>query len=55
MTTEEVIKLVESRGHTFGEFTKWMFGQTYGMNPDGTPNWYEVDVNRFINGLRVYD
>jgi NOL1/NOP2/fmu family ribosome biogenesis protein len=48
MTTQEVTTLIESHGLTFEQFVEWMFGQTVGMNEDGSTNWYDDDVQRFI-------
>ena len=32
------------------KFLKWMNGQTIGINKDGTFDYYEEDVLRFMNG-----
>lgn len=46
MTTEKVKDLL------FEQFMIFMLGQTYGEGPDGQPDWYETDVNRFIRQIR---
>jgi len=46
MTTKEVKKLI--KGKDWDVFLDWMIGQTCSCYPDGTTNWYEHDVNRFI-------
>jgi len=48
MTTEEAKKKIKSAGGSWKTFLEWMGGQTVGLNPDGSTNWYEWDVNRFI-------
>lgn len=48
MTEKEAkIKIKEASGN-WKVFQKWMIGQTVGMNPDGTADIYDYDVNRFI-------
>lgn len=58
MSTDEVAKLMKKNGITMKEFDEWMFGQTVGINEDGTINYYEHDVMRFIelkvNGTPTY-
>lgn len=46
MTTEQVKELL------FQEFKTWMFGQAYAIGKDGEPDWYETDVNRFVNKVK---
>ena len=45
MTTQEV------KDGLFREFQKWMIGQTYGINEDGSENWYDTDYRRFIGTI----
>lgn len=45
MTTEEAQGII---GDRWEEFLDWMQGQTVGMYPDGSTNWYEYDVMRFM-------
>lgn len=53
MNKEEVLELIgEDR---WIEFQEWMIGQTMGLNKDGSINYYESDVERFIEGLPVID
>lgn len=37
----------------WGNFVEWMEGQTVGVYPDGSTNWYEYDVDRYARGKRV--
>jgi hypothetical protein len=53
MKKEEVIKLIGKE--RWKEFLKWMYGQTIGINADGTLNFYKTDVDRFIDGREVVD
>lgn len=48
MNTSQAKDKIEQAGKTWEGFQEWMFGQTYGINKDGSPNWYETDVSRFI-------
>ena len=48
MTTQEVEAKLAERNIPWDDFQHWMRGQTVGMNEDGSTNWYEYDVNRFI-------
>ncbi len=48
MNEKQVLKEIgEDR---WDEFFEWMTGQTVGMNKDGTADYYETDVNRFLRG-----
>lgn len=56
MTKEDV------EAELFRRFTAWMAGQTVGINPDGTTDYYDHDVRRFlaavsrvVRGLPVHD
>lgn len=50
MTTKEAQSKIKKAGGTqaWYLFLDWMKGQTVGMNEDGTTDWYDYDVNRFI-------
>jgi hypothetical protein len=48
MTIKEAKLKIKQAGGSWKVFDKWMFGQTYGFNPDGSTNLYDYDVNRFI-------
>jgi hypothetical protein len=48
MTTEEVQKKLKKHRLLWGEFMEWMRHQTVGVYPDGSTDWYEEDVARFI-------
>ena len=51
MRKEEVIeKIGEENWKAFAEF---MFGQTMGINPDGSTDFYECDVENFLYKLRT--
>jgi len=51
MTTEEAKQKIEEAGKTWEDFQEYMFGETVGLYDDGTTNYYERDVDRFIRGL----
>jgi len=55
MTEKEVRKLLKENGRTWREFVKWMSGQTLGLNEDGTTDFYDWDVERFIQRKQVID
>jgi len=48
MTKEETKRKIKKAGGKWSVFIKWMQGQTVGMNEDGTIDYYEYDVERFI-------
>jgi hypothetical protein len=48
MKIEEAEKAIKEAGGDWKVFEQWHCGQTYGINPDGTTNIYEYDVERFI-------
>jgi hypothetical protein len=48
MRLEEVQEIIEAKGGSIETFFKWMRGQTIGLYDDGTSNFYEYDVERFI-------
>jgi hypothetical protein len=45
MNREEVIKLIGESN--WPSFTMWMYGQTIGLNDDGSADYYEYDVLRY--------
>ena len=45
MTTREAKTIT---GEHWEEFLEWMEGQTVGMYPDMSANWYVWDVERFM-------
>lgn len=49
MTTQEVKDYIGEEN--WDDFQHWMYGQTYGINDDGSANWYEWDVKRYRNQL----
>ncbi|MDD5353491.1 MAG: hypothetical protein PHS93_10045 [Candidatus Omnitrophica bacterium] len=48
MNKEQAKQKIEEAGGSWDVFRRWMGGQTVGMNEDGTINYYDYDVNRFI-------
>lgn len=48
MKIEDAEKKIREAGGDVAVFHKWMTGQTMGINPDGTTDIYDYDVNRFI-------
>jgi len=54
MTKKQVIKILGK--NNWNEFLKWMRGQTIGVNPDGSFDYYEHDVKAFVRKLKTgYD
>jgi hypothetical protein len=53
MRRDQVIRLIGKA--RLEEFDKWMAGQTVGMYADGTCDYYDEDVERFIEGKDVID
>ena len=51
MTQKEVRIKLKKNGLTWRHFNEWMFGQTIGLNEDGTLDYYEWDVDRFIRNF----
>lgn len=37
---------------TWEDFLDWMLGQTVGRYPDGSTDWYDCDVARYISRIR---
>lgn len=48
MTIKQAEEAVTKAGGSVEVFWDWMHGQTMGLNPDGSTDVYEYDVNRFI-------
>lgn len=48
MTTEQVRQKLLDHNVSWDQFAKWMEGQTVGVYPDGSTDWYDYDVHRFI-------
>lgn len=53
MKEADVIKMIGK--NKWKEFQYWMKGQTVGVNSDGSIEYYENDVQRFIDGNEVID
>ena len=48
MRIQDACEKIIDAGGDVKVFWKWMEGQTMGLNPDGTTDIYETDVDRFI-------
>lgn len=48
MTTEQTKEAIRLAQGSWDLFEHFMRGQTVGMYPDGSTDWYEDDVHRFI-------
>lgn len=48
MTEQEVRDAIKKSNQTWEEFEYFMRGQTMGLNEDGTTNFYDCDVEKFI-------
>ena len=53
MKEADVIRLIGK--NKWKEFQYWMKGQTVGINSDGTIDYYEHDIQKFIEGKQVND
>ena len=49
MRESEVRAALEKHKLSWEKFVEWMYGQTTGAYPDGTFDYYEWDVNRYID------
>lgn len=49
MITEQVIKIIKKHNLTWNQFEDFIFGRPHGINDDGTEDWYEWDVESFVN------
>lgn len=52
MKTEKVKKLIKEAGGKWTNFLDFMFGGQYKIGKDGKPDWYEIDVDRFIRNVK---
>ena len=48
MKIEQAKKKIKDAGGDWEVFMEWMSGQTVGLNDDGSTDFYDYDVNRFI-------
>jgi len=48
MKEKEVKKLLRKNKLKWKDFCEWMGGQTIGMNEDGSIDYYDWDVKRYI-------
>ena len=55
MTEKQVKDTLKEHNKKWKDFTHWMNGQTMGLNEDGTTDFYECDVDRFIRNLKNND
>jgi hypothetical protein len=53
MKEPDVIQLIGR--NRWKDFQLWMRGQTVGVYPDGSTNYYENDVQDFIDGCEPRD
>jgi hypothetical protein len=54
MTEQQVKKKIGNKN--WEKFCEWMTGQTIGLNEDGTTDFYECDVEAFMQKLKTgYD
>ena len=54
MTTKEAKQKIVNAGKSWAAFLVFMEGQTVGGTPNN-PDWYEDDVERFLQGKGVAD
>lgn len=47
MSEPEVRKLLSEHGRSWDDFLAWMWGQTFGINDDGSHDYYDHDVMKF--------
>jgi hypothetical protein len=47
MTEQQAKTRINQSGKNWDDFLEWMNGQTLGLNPDGTTDYYEYDVETF--------
>lgn len=50
MSEAKVKEALAKAGLPWEDFVEWMDGQTVGLNPDGSFNYYDWDVASFIDG-----
>jgi len=55
MTEEEVKEKLIKAGKNWGDFIEWNICTTVGIYDDGSLDYYEIDVDRFISGGRPID
>ncbi len=48
MTEAQARRAIKDAGGSWTTFSEWMYGQTMGLNEDGSSEYYDEDVNRFI-------
>lgn len=48
MTEKQVRNLLKKHGKTWEQFEYFMRGQTVGLNEDGSTNFYDCDVEKFL-------
>jgi len=52
MTTKQAKAKIKKAGGKWEDFIDFMFGSAYGIDKNGEPDWYEWDVDRFINKVK---
>lgn len=48
MKEQQVKKLLKENNYTWDQFIEWMQGQTVGINEDGSTDYFDGDVEKFI-------
>ena len=49
MKIQQAEDKIKQAGGNIEDFHEWMDGQTVGLNEDGTVDYYDYDVDRFIS------
>ena len=49
MKIDKAVKMIKEAGGSWVDFQEWMIGQTMGLNEDGSTDYYDCDVERFIS------
>ena len=52
MATKQVKAKIKKAGGKWEDFITFMFGSAYGIDKKGKPNWYDWDVDIFINKVK---
>jgi len=52
MTTKQAKAKIKKAGGKWEDFITFMFGSTCGIDKKGNFDWYDWDVDRFINKVK---
>ena len=55
MRLEDVKKKLKDGGLKWTSFKSWIRGQTVGIYPDGSLDYYDWDVQRYIEGEKYVE